>query len=43
MAEFGADWRTDAGTQIKWGLSYIESIYGTPCNAWNHELNTGYY
>jgi hypothetical protein len=43
MAEFGADWQTDAATQIKWGLSYIEGIYGTPCNAWNHELATGYY
>jgi hypothetical protein len=43
MAEFGADWQSDASTQIRWGLSYIESIYGTPCNAWDHELATGYY
>jgi hypothetical protein len=43
MASAGADWQTDPATQIKWGLGYIKSIYGTPCGAWNFELANGYY
>lgn len=35
MAQFGSDYRTNPVTQIKWGLSYIESSYGSPCNAWS--------
>ncbi|HVB41488.1 MAG TPA: lytic transglycosylase domain-containing protein [Streptosporangiaceae bacterium] len=34
MASAGADWLTNPATQIKWGLGYIKSVYGTPCNAW---------
>ena len=34
MATFGADYRTNPVTQIKWGLWYIEQSYGTPCGAW---------
>jgi hypothetical protein len=34
MASAGPDWMTDPTTQIKWGLGYIQSVYGTPCNAW---------
>src|SRR5262249_18755040 len=30
MASAGADWQTNPATQIKWGLGYIQSIYGTP-------------
>jgi len=43
MASAGADWQTDPATQIKWGLGYISQIYGTPCAAWNNELEYGYY
>ena len=43
MASAGADWRTNAATQIRWGLGYIENRYGTPCGAWNHSKNTGWY
>ena len=43
MAAAGADWQTNPATQIKWGLGYIQSIYGTPCGAWNFELANGYY
>jgi|SRR5579859_1825037 len=43
MAAAGADWQTDAATQISWGLGYIKSTYGTPCAAWQNELNAGYY
>ncbi|MDX6274133.1 MAG: resuscitation-promoting factor RpfB [Frankiales bacterium] len=43
MAAFGDDWRTNARTQIRWGLSYIDRSYGTPCRAWHHSLAHGYY
>ncbi len=43
MASSGADWQTDAATQINWGLGYIKSVYGTPCNAWGNEEAYGYY
>jgi len=34
MATVGADYRTNPVTQIRWGLQYIKSSYGTPCGAW---------
>ncbi len=43
MATAGADWQTNAATQIEWGLGYIKSVYGTPCGAWQNEVNYGYY
>ena len=43
MASAGADWQTDAATQISWGLGYIKSVYGTPCQAWSNEESYGYY
>jgi len=43
MASAGADWQTDAATQIKWGLGYIKTVYGTPCGAWQNEVNYHYY
>lgn len=39
LAAAGADWRTNAQTQVNWGLAYIKSSYGTPCGAWNHEMS----
>jgi len=43
MASAGPDWQTDPTTQIKWGLGYIQSTYGTPCAAWDHEEADGWY
>jgi hypothetical protein len=43
MASAGPDWQTDAATQIRWGLQYIQATYGSPCAAWDHELATGWY
>ncbi len=43
MASAGPNWQTDPTTQIKWGLGYIQSTYGTPCNAWSHEEYYGWY
>ncbi|MGW3655891.1 aggregation-promoting factor C-terminal-like domain-containing protein [Streptomyces sp. NPDC005151] len=36
MSTAGADWQTNPATQIKWGLSYMNSSrYGSPCAAWS--------
>jgi hypothetical protein len=43
MASAGADWATNPATQIRWGLSYIASTYGTPCAAWAHSQSSGWY
>jgi hypothetical protein len=43
MASAGADWRTNPATQIKWGLNYMDSRYGSPCGAWNFWLNNRWY
>ena len=43
MASVGSDWRTNAKTQITWGLGYIADRYGTPCGAWAHSQATGWY
>ncbi|WP_372344755.1 peptidoglycan DD-metalloendopeptidase family protein [Streptomyces sp. KL116D] len=36
MASAGRDWRTNAATQIRWGLGYIKGRpdYGSPSRAW---------
>ena len=43
MAVMGADWRTNYATQVNWGLAYIYSRYGTPCGAWAHSEDVGWY
>jgi hypothetical protein len=43
MAEFGSDWRTNAATQIAWGLHYVDQRYGTPCQAWSFKHAHGWY
>jgi hypothetical protein len=43
MASAGPGWQTNAATQIRWGLEYIKSTYGSPCAAWDHEQATGWY
>ncbi|MET7602459.1 transglycosylase SLT domain-containing protein [Streptomyces avermitilis] len=35
MSSVGSDWQTNPGTQIKWGLNYMDSRYGSPCEAWS--------
>ncbi|AUY53744.1 MULTISPECIES: transglycosylase SLT domain-containing protein [Streptomycetaceae] len=34
MASAGADWKTNAATQIKWAYDYMNSRYGSPNQAW---------
>jgi hypothetical protein len=43
MASAGSDWLTNPATQIRWGLGYVKSVYGTPCGAWGHEEADGWY
>ena len=43
MGTAGADWATNAATQITWGLGYISGRYGTPCGAWSHSASVGWY
>jgi hypothetical protein len=43
MSSAGPNWRTNAITQISWGLGYIRARYGTPCGAWSHSEGYGWY
>jgi hypothetical protein len=43
MASAGADWQTNATTQIAWGLEYISAVFGSPCSAWGHSQATDWY
>ena len=43
MAAYGADWRTNPATQLAWGLNYVKSRYGTPCQAWSFKRAHGWY
>ncbi|PFG30169.1 phospholipase [Paramicrobacterium agarici] len=43
MSSVASDWKTNATTQITWGLQYISSVYGSPCSAWGHSQATGWY
>jgi hypothetical protein len=43
MATAGDDWQTNPATQIQWGLGYISGRYGTPCGAWAHSGDVGWY
>lgn len=43
MGAVGGDWRTNAATQIVWGLTYIKDRYGSPCGAWSHSVANNWY
>ena len=43
MASAGSDWATNPATQITWGLGYIQARYETPCGAWAHSEEVGWY
>lgn len=43
MASHGADWATNPETQIKWGLDYIKSVYGSPSGALASSHSRGWY
>ncbi|MDT0310570.1 transglycosylase SLT domain-containing protein [Streptomyces sp. DSM 44917] len=43
MSSAGADWQTNPVTQIRWGVNYMESRYGSPCGAWDFWQANGWY
>ncbi|MEU6073101.1 lytic transglycosylase domain-containing protein [Micromonospora sp. NPDC047074] len=43
MGSVASDWQTNPATQIEWGLGYIKGRYGTPCKAWAHSQDVGWY
>jgi len=43
MATVAADWRDNPATQIIWGVSYMKSRYGSPCDAKAHWERAGNY
>ena len=43
MASEGSDWQTNPATQIRWGLKYVKSVYGTPCKAWSFKRSHNWY
>ncbi len=43
MATAGSDWETNAATQVEWGLGYISGRYSSPCGAWAHSQDIGWY
>ncbi len=43
MASAGSDWRTNPATQIIWGIDYMKSRYGSPCEAKVFKASHGWY
>ena len=43
MRTHGDDYRTNPMTQVKWGISYIENRYGSPCDALAFHDRNGWY
>ena len=43
MAAFGSNWRTSPLTQVKWGIWYVDSRYGSACAAYNFWSANGWY
>lgn len=43
MASEGADWRTNARTQLRWFFNYVKARYGGACAALAHSHARGWY
>ena len=43
MASVAADWRDNPATQIIWGVQYMKTRYGSPCDAKSHWESHGNY
>jgi hypothetical protein len=43
MSSAGPNWEDNAETQIRWGLGYIRSRYGSACGAWSFKSGHGWY
>lgn len=43
MGSAGPDWRTNAMTQVRWGIHYVRGRYGRPCAALRFQSRHGWY
>lgn len=43
MASFGSNWLTSPITQVKWGIWYVNTRYGSACTAWSFWQAHGWY
>jgi flagellar biosynthesis GTPase FlhF len=43
MSSVASDWQTNPATQIQWGLNYMNSRYGSPCEAWTFWQANNWY
>ncbi|CAN5763480.1 hypothetical protein BH23CHL8_BH23CHL8_31090 [soil metagenome] len=43
MGSAGSDWRTNATTQVRWGLRYIRNRFGRPCAALAFQNRNAWY
>lgn len=43
MSRYGKNYRTNYKVQVKWGVDYIKTRYGTPKNAWSFWLKHKWY
>ena len=43
LHDLPADYMTSAESQIRWGLSYIQDSYGSPCSAWSFKQANNWY
>jgi hypothetical protein len=43
MGSVASDWRTNPVTQLKWGLDYMNTTYGSPNAAWVFWQNHNWY
>ncbi len=43
MAAFGSNWRYSPLTQVKWGIWYVYSRYGSACEAYSFFVDHGWY
>ena len=43
MATFGSNWLTSPLTQVKWGIWYMNTRYGSACAAWSFFQSHGWY
>ena len=43
LHDLPSDYMTSAEAQIRWGLEYIQDVYGTPCEAWSFKQGNNWY
>lgn len=43
MGKYGSDWKTNATTQLRWMIAYVNGRYGSACQALSHAQRTGWY